>query len=226
LFDNPGPAGVQLPSTVVLNPASITSSALGGRSNLSATMPNPYLTSAPQSTAPSWDKPRSAYLRADAAFARIGNSANGAVSSNRGAGGLSLEGGVRLVQGRLMVGNGNGSELLKLPLTVSAQYWTGNSWDTNVNDSASPVSAANPQYRNCLKYLSVNGVCKTSVLSLSGSGNLSSGQRALWLAAPGQGNFGSAQVILTGAPAWLPPTIGVATFGVYRSPLIYIREVY
>ena len=27
-------------------------------------------------------------------------------------------------------------------------------------------------------------------------------------------------------PAWLPSTIGRAVFGVYKSPLIYVREVY
>jgi hypothetical protein len=28
------------------------------------------------------------------------------------------------------------------------------------------------------------------------------------------------------ASDWLPSTIGRATFGLYRSPLIYLREVY
>ena len=48
----------------------------------------------------------------------------------------------------------------------------------------------------------------------------------LWLKAPGPGNLGSAELNVTG-PEWLgivPPTM--VTFGQYRSPLIYRREVF
>lgn len=209
-------------SAVPVSPSSLSSTALS--STISATLPNPYQTLTPHPATITWDAPLSAYLRAEATFARLGASGGDVVSSNRGTSQVSVEGGVRLVQGRLMVSNGNGSELLKLPLNIYAQYWTGSSWDNNVNDGASSVGAS-ATYSNCQKMLLSGAACK-NVLSLSGGGLLNGGHGTLWLAAPGSGNYGSAQVTVTGAPAWLPVTVGQATFGVYRSPLIYIREVY
>jgi MSHA biogenesis protein MshQ len=48
------------------------------------------------------------------------------------------------------------------------------------------------------------------------------------LQAPTRGTIGSVDFSVDNGAAntWLPSTIGRATFGLYRSPLIYLREVY
>jgi hypothetical protein len=52
------------------------------------------------------------------------------------------------------------------------------------------------------------------------------------LQAPPRGTVGSVDFGVdngseNGVPrTWLPTTVGRATFGLYRSPLIYMREVY
>jgi hypothetical protein len=46
----------------------------------------------------------------------------------------------------------------------------------------------------------------------------------VWFKAPGVG--GSADFELTGSPAYLPSTRARIVFGVYKSKLIYLREVY
>lgn len=219
------PGGADLPS-VSISPATLNASALGTQQTLYATRPNGYQTSAPHPSPLPWDAPVSAYLRAEATFSR---GSGDTVSSNRGSGNGSQERGVQLVQGRLQVNNANGSELLKLPIGYYAQYWTGSSWDNNVNDAFSVIdtgASPNATYSNCIKNLNVGGTCNTNVLKLSGGGKLNNGAGTVVLAAPGSGNFGSTQLTLKGSPAWLPVTVGQATFGVYRSPVIYIREVY
>jgi hypothetical protein len=52
---------------------------------------------------------------------------------------------------------------------------------------------------------------------------VAAGVRTFTLAAPGvSGNVN----ISLNAPIYLPSTVGLATFGIFRSPLIYRRENY
>jgi hypothetical protein len=56
-----------------------------------------------------------------------------------------------------------------------------------------------------------------------GAAAVVAGVRAFTLAAPGvSGNVN----ISLNAPIYLPSTTGMATFGIFRSPLIYRRENY
>jgi len=49
--------------------------------------------------------------------------------------GTSVEGGVKVVSGRIKVSNAYGSELLPLNLTATAQYYTANGWVNSISDS-------------------------------------------------------------------------------------------
>jgi uncharacterized repeat protein (TIGR01451 family) len=150
------------------------------------------------------------------------------ISSQRAAG--SSEQGATVIAGRLQLANAFGSELLKLPVPMKAQYWTGAAWENNTNLNASAI-ASDASFSKCTRRLASNaaGIC-SNALKLFGSTpvTLSNGAGTLWLAPPGNGNIGSGLLDLTGkgSPPWLPSTLGRVTFGIYQSPLIYIREVY
>jgi uncharacterized repeat protein (TIGR01451 family) len=145
----------------------------------------------------------------------------------------SSEQGITVIAGRLQVANAFGSELLKLPVPMKAQYWTGTVWQNNTSDNAStiahtPLSAS---YSKCTRRLAKDtaGNCTVALTLLDRpAATLKDGIGTLWLAPPGNGNVGSGLLDLTskGSPPFLPSTLARVTFGIYQSPLIYIREVY
>ncbi|RSZ60100.1 hypothetical protein HF313_15415 [Massilia atriviolacea] len=169
------------------------------------------------------------------------------VTSGRAA--LSVEGGTRIVRGRLLVENAFGSELLALPVTTRAQYWTGTSasngrWVDSKTDSISivlppeagsgqvtfPHSVTSAQlslgYTQCKGNM---GTCSGSAPFPDPKATLAGANMNLGLArfklAP-TARTGSVDARVNG-PVWLPPTAGRLTFGVYKStPLIYIREIF
>jgi hypothetical protein len=120
--------------------------------------------------------------------------------------------------------NAFGSELIKLPVKLTAQYWTGSAWENNSEDSDSvlPASAA---FTSCKGALNTGGGACVPLVPLN-SVSLAKGAGTMWLQAPGAGKTGSASMQLKTTPSWLPSTIGRVTFGVYKSTFIYIREVY
>jgi uncharacterized repeat protein (TIGR01451 family) len=147
----------------------------------------------------------------------------------------AYEDGLMAVSGRLLVPNAFGSELLRLPLNLAAQYWNGKSWTVNGADSSSTVadkivSGAN----SCTRYFAAAksaapAACDASaVTALGGSAvTLNNGRGQLNLQGPGRTNIGSLDLTLGGtASIWLPSTRARITFGIYRSPLIYLREIY
>jgi MSHA biogenesis protein MshQ len=182
--------------------------------------PTAFTNAAPRAL--NWTAPTPIYLRASA----DDNIAGGTVTVTSLRGAASVEGGVTIVSGRLALDNPHGSELLKMPIRTEAQYWTtGGRWETSANDNASKVQSGGISFGNCLKNL--GPPCKAAALGVTVNSlvPLVSGVGTIWLKAPGAGNNGSADVQMNN-PAWLPSTIGRATFGVYKSPLIYLREVY
>ena len=148
--------------------------------------------------------------------------------------------------GRLSLQNAYGSELLALPVPLVAQYWNGTNYATNTADSCSVVPASSIVMDN---YLGQLNACKTQ---LSPTGNLAivAGKLAgagLVLSKPGLGNSGSVNLAvnvsaaaagttcIAAAPSaataanlpWFGPNIAArATFGVFKSPIIYGRENY
>ena len=155
--------------------------------------------------------------------------------------------GARLRYGRLQMKNAYGSELLPLPVPLEAQYWAaGGYYVTNVDDSCTVIPAASVVMGNYVKQLSA---CATR-LSPTGSLTLQSGAMpggGLILSRPGIGNAGSVdlQVNVTtvaygntcvssaASPAtaarvpWFGNSpVARATFGIFKSPLVYRRENY
>jgi len=145
---------------------------------------------------------------------------------------VQYEDGLMVVSGRLLVPNVFGSELLNLPANLAAQYWNGTSWVTNPIDNASTV-AQKLVFVKCARSFAsdpATGACKADPVAMAGPGpvQLVGGTGKLVLRSPGRGVSGSVEYTVSGgnAAAWLPSTRGRATFGVYKSPIIYLREVY
>ena len=136
--------------------------------------------------------------------------------------------------GRLRLLNAHGSELLRLPVPLFAEFWNGSGFIKNRDDNCTPVLA--PTITSHLA-----GAGSTSA---SSNGALASGEGGLWLSGPGAGSHGYVNLSLT-APDYLKynwngtdegvdgnwfddnPT-GRARFGVYKNvnEFIYLRENY
>lgn len=140
--------------------------------------------------------------------------------------------------GRLIMPNLYGSELLPLSTTIEAQYWNGNVYQRNQLDSCSVIPAnsiAMGNYRNNLT------ACETQI---SGAGTLNAGRTNANLTKPGAGNNGSVDLTinLNGASGstcnsatassagnanmpWFGNNPNArATFGIFKTPVIYMRE--
>ena len=159
---------------------------------------------------------------------------------------IAFDAGNTFRYGRLVLSNAYGSELLNLPVPLSAQYWTGTFFATNTADSCSAIPVTSVTMGNYLKQLNA---CEAQLLP-SGSVILQGGRAAgagLLLTKPGLNNTGSVDLAInvgatpagntcvgptaSAAIAANLPWFGVnpgsrATFGVYKSPLIYSRENY
>jgi hypothetical protein len=154
----------------------------------------------------------------------------------------SIEGLPEIRSGRIKITNALGSELLQLPIAVTAQYLNASSSYVNsTSDSSSSFVVATPtatssvsfgNFQKNLTTISVKGSPKTVTLS--------SGVGGFILSAPGAGNIGSVDMSipgLTGASCYvfptplgcyLPSNTARATFGVYKgaNEFIYFRENY
>ena len=174
-------------------------------------LPIPYVTGA--APAMNWTGATSIFLRADE------TSGVEKVSSKVGA--KPVEGGLRILNGRLHVGNVHGSERLRLTLPLAAQYWTGSAWEGATTDSASMIDSTGSN----TVFDGFTG--KLSSVSLSPASKaarpLVSGVLGLVLEPPLQTGSVNATV---NNPAWLPSTRGRIHYGTYRSPIIYVREVF
>lgn len=138
----------------------------------------------------------------------------------------SVEGGVKVVSGRVKVSNAYGSSLLPLTLPTTVQYYDGTRWLVSATDSITTLSLpAN---------LTVGAGPGTTTTSSTPPGWVfASGSLSINLSAPGAGASGSAFVVPTidgGSPGNppLPIISGTATFGIYKgnNEMIYRREAY
>ena len=190
--------------------------ALGTPATPTYSLPNPY----PSATPP--PGPTDIYVRADESPGGDG------VSSLRVS---SVEGGVKVVSGRMKLSNAHGSELLQLPIAATIQYWNGTTYVTSTTDSVSSFASGAVSFTNCQKLSAIStwpttcpppptSVSPASVVFLNGMGNFI-------LAKPGVGKSGSVDMT-TSAPSYLPSNKARATFGVYKgaNEFIYLRENY
>ncbi|MGZ3159122.1 MAG: DUF6701 domain-containing protein, partial [Burkholderiaceae bacterium] len=146
------------------------------------------------------------------------------VTSLRGA--SSVEGGIKIVGGRILVPNAYGSQLLNLPITFKVEYWNGTQYMISTTDTTTTsIASSGVNFITCTKNL-VGSPCKSivKVVTPPTSISISGGVGSYQLKAPGAD--GSVDMTITG-PSYLPSTTGRATFGVYKAgPVIYIREIY
>ena len=160
------------------------------------------------------------------------------VSSRQTVPANSVEGGVMVVNGRMVINNAYGSELLSLTVPVAAQYWNGTYWALSSTDSSSKFSVSDVVFSGWLKAIGSSGswnagptppqstnVSSTSPITFSG------GQTSFVLSSPGYNNTGSVNITANGTvspstSAYLPSNSALIRFGVYKgnSHLIYLRE--
>jgi MSHA biogenesis protein MshQ len=130
--------------------------------------------------------------------------------------------------GRIQIANALGSELLSLPVALTAQYWDGAEYITNADDNETALVSGNI----LLGYQRKSGDTWTTTVALP-IGTAAAGIWAATLSKPAPAGTltgrGSVDMTLN-APAYsyLPGTRGRATFGVYKGAdqFIYQRENY
>ena len=144
--------------------------------------------------------------------------------------------GTKVRYGRLSMLNAYGSELLPLPMSLTTQYWTGSGYALHTLDSCTslPVPAAGSGLVFGAGNL-IDGETTPSIQVVTvGNGTVVAGNAGFSLTKPGAGNNGNVDITVAG-PIWLQfPWKGAgdvnptarATFGLFRSPLIYRRENY
>jgi len=154
----------------------------------------------------------------------------------------SIEGQPEIRSGRILISNAYGSELLQLPIAMTAQYWNASSYyDTSTTDNSTSFVVATPTAPSVVNF--GNYKLNLSAISVVGSPKtvtLSSGVGGFTLAAPGAGKNGSVDMSIpavTGTNCYvspvplgcyLPSNKARATFGIYKGSdhIIYMRENY
>lgn len=171
------------------------------------------------------------------------------VTSLRSPTSLTVEGSASILSGRARIANAYGSELLDLPVIFRTESWDGSGWVLNTQDSCTGDTTLDANNAVSVALTPSPAALPTCIYDtgdpgLSGAGCPAAAAAArqfeegatptigfagdfnLWLSAPGAGNFGTALLNAT-VPAWLgvvPPAM--ATFGQYKTPLIYRREAF
>lgn len=223
-YDQPGGSVANPPAGALLSANDVPPTLFGGGSATAApvyTLPFAYQSSAPHAL--NWTAPSTIHLRAEA-FEPNGSAGAVAITSNRAA--ASVEGGVRVVSGRLMVTNVHGADRLKMPVPLEAQYWsTAGRWETSSNDADAFPATSAAAFSGCTGAFGPPCNALLALVSAPASVALAGGRSFVTLKPPGSGKTGRGELRING-PAWLPSTVGRVTFGVYTSPLLYLREVY
>jgi MSHA biogenesis protein MshQ len=136
----------------------------------------------------------------------------------------SVEGGVTVVSGRTLISNANGSELLPMQMTATAQYYnTSGSWVTSTTDNNSTYSTVSNLVASILS--TPVTTLTTAKISVKGAGTVTMGNGVSKFTLNAPGVTGKASISLS-APSYLPSTAGISTFGIYsgRKEIVYMRE--
>lgn len=131
--------------------------------------------------------------------------------------------------GRMKLSNAHGSELLRLPISVTAQYWDGTTYVTNALDNNSTFAATDVTFVSYTAPLSAANYPNSGATSVTpASVVFVNGAASYKLAKPGSGNNGSVDMTVNSLSAYLPSNTSRATFGVYKgnNEFIYLREAY
>jgi MSHA biogenesis protein MshQ len=141
----------------------------------------------------------------------------------------STEGQPEIRSGRINLSNAYGSELLQLPITATAQYWTSTGYVTSITDSATQFNTNLSTAGGNVLPAIVKGPLALANVSVVTPGSVTfvKGVNTFKLGAPNV--VGSVNLSIVTAPSYLlPSTTGRATFGVYKgaNEFIYLRENY
>lgn len=185
-----------------------------------------------------WTAPTAVHVRAEAKESR--KTPDGAqevrISSRRPAGLASREGGIMVINGRLMVANAIGSTASTTPVPLRAQFWTGTAWDHQSLFDEPEAFVGTVEFAACRRGLrdpDNTSACHPVLVRIDGASRgsdpvalpiLEDGKASLILA-PVIGKSGSVDIFVKGRD-YLPSTFGRVTFGQFKSPVIYIREIY
>ncbi len=142
----------------------------------------------------------------------------------------SVEGGIKIVSGRVYISNAYGSELLDLPMTATVQYYNGINWLASSTDNVTNLTLS------LSNYLNLSGGAWTTTPVPAGD-QVSAGVFSFNLSKPTGGGTGSVDVgisvpdyLLTGSNVAhvSPSNTARATFGIYKgnSHFIYFRELF
>lgn len=137
----------------------------------------------------------------------------------------SVEAALKIASGRIRIANAYGSEKLPLLVPVTVQLYDGTNWVTSVTDSAMTFNSSVAPTGN-LTLTRMTGAVNCVSVKNPALAAVSSGVRAISLMATSPCSY---NMSLTGTPSYLPIATsfgGQATFGLYKSPLIYRRENY
>ena len=168
-------------------------------------------------------------------FLRAVDAVNTSVTSRRATPATSVEGGVKVVSGKVNISNVHGSELLPLLMTATVQYWNGTSWVTSATDSITQFNTNLSTAGGSIVATILNGLGSGVSVATPGLVTVASGVKTFTLNKPGV--VGSTDISLN-APSYLlgssngagvdPSKAGRATFGVYKGPseFIYLHENY
>jgi uncharacterized repeat protein (TIGR01451 family) len=162
-------------------------------------------------------------------YVRAAESSGGdSVSSLRAVAANSVEGGTMVVSGRVKIPNGYGSELLPLEMPAVVQYFTASGWKDSTTDSVSTLTlpssfALTPSGTTTVSLTSVKAASGKFTVGLAKPTGLTAGVKSNANILPAGPSY-----LMSGSNAdGVDPTVpGLATFGIYKSPLIYRRENY
>jgi len=167
-------------------------------------------------------------------FLRAVDAVNTSVTSLRATPSTSVEGGVKVVSGKVKISNAYGSEVLPLPLTATVQYWNGTSWVTSSTDSLTQFNT-NLQPTGNIVATIIAGLGSGVSVATPGVVSVVGGIKTITLNKPLLP--GTVDISLNAPPYLLggsngagvnPSVPGRATFGVYKgaNEFIYLRENY
>lgn len=118
-------------------------------------------------------------------FLRAVDAVNTSVTSRRATPATSVEGGVKVVSGKVKISNANGSELLPLPLTATVQYWNSASWVTSTNDSITQFNTNLSTAGGNIVATILNGLGSGVSVATTGMVTVASGATTFTLNKPG-----------------------------------------
>jgi MSHA biogenesis protein MshQ len=179
-----------------------------------------------QISTPSYGTTLPALLAATDVYFRAAEATGGdGVTSLAAVPASSVEAGLKVASGRIRISNAYGTNRLPLPLPVTVQLYNGTNWLTSTSDSATTFNSALSPTGNLIATL-VSGAANCVSVNSPSNSAVSAGVRAISLQATAPCSY---TMSLTGLPTYLPltPSGGaLATFGIFKSPLIYRRENY